>query len=270
MIPLRARRSRLYWLSTCTSVGITFAVSAYAEARQPQPAQAQQQSTKYAADYLQTQEMMAGNSSRMIWFVIFDLGLTVVGLFLIGATVYFTRKAANAATNTLRVITENGQRELRAYLSVEPMGLTPPPGKGDEGHGLVRIHNVGKTPANRVSILVHTIIAKERETTEFPITADNECVSRSINPGADMIQGSENHFHLNNLGTRGLYIFVYGVAYYDDGFRGNSGQPNRRRTYFCHRYQTESANSPGSAEWNSGLLISPRTARYHLTNNEAD
>ena len=86
-----------------------------------------------------------------------------------------------------------------------------------------------------------------------------------------MQQGSRDTLHTVSITKAKEYIFVWGMACYDDGYG------KRRTTHFCHRYDTASYNR-AVASFNSGFIdpvetipiITHDKARYHEYGNAAD
>lgn len=189
---------------------------------------------------------------------------------LLIVTLWYTRKATNIASDT-------AQRQLRAYLSGEPGGINQLIGKRNEGIGHITIRNVGKLPARNVVVHVYMEIVDGR-TAEFAVGIDDKPIDRVIQPGADMRQGSKKpYIPVSKLCTGGEYVYVWGVAYYDDGY------DNRRFTRFCHRYSTASHNREVTADLSRETLgvkfagtlktrsiIDADKARYHTNGNDAD
>jgi hypothetical protein len=217
-----------------------------------------------------------------------SVGLTGVGVVLLFFTLRYTRDAAVAAKQTVieaqkataeaekataaavqanTLLSENSELELRAYLSVEPAGIILLGGQLN-GLGHVDVRNVGKLPARNVAVFVHMKILNTGEPsspdTVFPVDTDNEAVSRVIQPGAAMRQGSEHTFPLSQLRTPKDYAFVYGDVYYEDGYK------KRRHTRFCHRYACASHTRSDDEIGRTGIVISKEKARYHEQGNDAD
>ena len=127
---------------------------------------------------------------------------------------------------------------------------------------------MGKLPAGNVSVSVSMKIAKRPES-DFPVPDNTEKIHRTIQPDAEMRQGSKETFPQSLLRVSGDYVFVWGVVYYRDGY----GEP--RFTRFCHRYSAE--GSVGQPQTIRGRrtpkelrILDKDDARYYEIGNEAD
>jgi hypothetical protein len=196
-----------------------------------------------------------------------EMAITGVGIYLLAKTLGHTKRAADAAVGTLTVITENGQRELRAYITVEPAGLEQLIMSSDViGQAIIR--NVGRIPARNVSVILEIKLSNNLET-NFP-KLDRNKVERVIQPGATMKQGTENEIATRQI-TRltAKYAFVWGTVFYDDGFEKSP----TRFTQFCHRYWVEShVREPDLLVLKPcvRVIIPVEQARYHTHGNNAD
>lgn len=175
------------------------------------------------------------------------------------------RQSASISEAAMKSVQQNTERELRAYLAVEPAGINQLIGKF-EGIGHVTVRNVGKIPAHNVTVRVHTRLSGDLNE-KMLVDKDDRRAERSIQPGAQMRRGSDEPQPVDQLCNPGKYVFVWGVVYYDDGYG------NRRFTNFCHRYETASYNR--NEDWNSvartsRAIIGPDKARYHHTGNDSN
>ena len=94
---------------------------------------------------------------------------------------------------------------------------------------------------------------------------DKNHIERVIQPSAELRQGSDARLRLDEIGPPNNYIFVWGIAYYDDGYG------HRRFTRFCHRYKTDSMNVIENAHAPRTVsIIDADKGRYHETGNNAD
>jgi hypothetical protein len=102
---------------------------------------------------------------------------------------------------------------------------------------------------------------------EFPTADDTKkAIDRAIPPGAEMRQGSEETDTINVhdlVGAGGMYAYVWGVVYYDDGY-------TRRFTKFRHRYAI--ASHERGHPWEipaetTRAIIAPDKARLHPFGN---
>jgi hypothetical protein len=215
---------------------------------------------------LQSQEDMAKWAGRMFFVGLSETLVTLIGVVLVALTLWQTKRAADAAKQTLGLTDKNSKLELRAYLSVEPAGIRQLLGR-NEGLGQVSVRNVGKVPARDVYVFVCMRLSADRDV-DFAVPADPDDVSRVIQPGAAMTQGSQNYLPISDVIKPGKNIFVFGVVYYGDGLNSP-----RRYTRFCHRYSTSSYDD--SLPWQRAsnitkTIIEREKARYHTHGNEAD
>lgn len=170
---------------------------------------------------------------------------------------------------TLRETRKTSRRELRAYLSVKPLGIRQLIGN-IKMLGQVQLVNAGQTPAYDVFLRVFAAFDNDKERRAFEIPDDPLSVDRTVQPGHDMIQGSENYISPKHVEAVG-FVYVWGVAYYTDAFG------KRRKTCFCHRYNTASRNQDAARRAANGYrggsddptLIEAEKARHHLFGNDA-
>jgi hypothetical protein len=228
---------------------------------------------------LNAQETMANWSRYVVFIAGLEALITLAGVFLVWRTLVHTRAAAEAARDAVteaKTATaqakrqtdgaeDASKRELRAYLSVEPLGLRCLVGR-EEVIGLVSVHNVGHLPAGRVHVVSHMLLSPAKATTMDRQDADDLTVVRTVQPGAAFTQGTDDTPHVSAVNHGGVYIFVFGAAFYDDGYG------KRRRTEFCHRYNSGSRLRyiKEMHDANGPPIIAPEKARYHTSNNDAD
>lgn len=182
------------------------------------------------------------------------LGLWIFTWLLWGAT----KKAVNHAS-------VSSQKELRAYIAVYPMGVAQLIGS-TEALGQVRVQNVGRTPARNVTVIVQAAFG-DRGRDDFPIKDAGQS-DRSIQPGADLLQGSRDRLDVGKIMSgAGIYIFVWGEVRYRDIDDG----PHFTR--FRHRYHAASRNKdfvwrtpPKETRW----IIDADKARYHTSGNDSN
>jgi hypothetical protein len=247
---------------------------------------------KRAERDLDAQETMAQWARYVAWVAGAEALITLVGVFLVWRTLRHTRTAAlaaqaavteaqNAVAQAKRQANDAGRasaRELRAYISVVPLGINRLAGK-EFGMGHVGVRNVGKLPARNVAVVVRMEGADWR-TAVFDVPPDLPPTDRVVQPGAEMRQGSRDEIGIGALCAADNYTFVWGVVYYDDGYGV------RRFTRFCHRYHgasytrrphlgfvrsedTVNANALMN-EWERQPIIDPEKARYHESGNDAN
>jgi hypothetical protein len=160
---------------------------------------------------------------------------------------------------------QTSRKELRAYVSVEPLGINE-----YAGHNLLvgrfKVRNIGKIPARDVSIYSTIGLDADAARTDFPIGAPR--ISPTVlQPGAAMEFMSYEGYpipadQVDSDGPLKLdgYFYVWGEVLYTDELNTMGW------TAFCHRYTCEmfgmSAHA-ASAGRASDRSIDPQFARYH-------
>lgn len=207
-----------------------------------------------------------------IFIAFFQLIATAIGLFYIRGTLVETRRAVNdtaAATNAMKEANEFSKEisaiELRPYLVVRPLGIHREAGK-TEFRGVVEISNIGKTPANGVSSHIRMKEAGYDES-DFPVGSFKDLASRTLLPGAVMIQASKNTLGFATIQSEWpSSLYVWGRVEYTDH------EGNRRSTDFCHRYNKKTCRIDLDGDWTpseSATLIDGQLARLHIAGNDA-
>lgn len=159
----------------------------------------------------------------------------------------------------------------RATIAVEPRGITPDNERTVIGH--VGIVNAGNLPAHSVRWFITMEIGLDGERKDFAYNkATAQILGNNIVPPGASVQtwGSLKSIELDDLdrltGHRGrlaadgepnVYLFVYGIVYYNDGFEDG------RFTKFCHRYNWKTRHAPLST------IVSAEHARHHEWGNDA-
>jgi hypothetical protein len=171
-----------------------------------------------------------------------------------------------AVTNlTLQHAEQTSRKELRAYVSVEPLGINE-----YVGHNLLvgrfKVRNIGKIPARDVSIYSTIALDADPARREFPIGTPR--ISPTVlQPGAKMeFVSSEAHpipaDQLDRDEPLKLagYLYVWGEVLYTDEFNTMGW------TAFCHRYPCEmfgvSEGEAAAGRARNGS-IHRKFARYH-------
>jgi hypothetical protein len=149
-----------------------------------------------------------------------------------------TQKLWTVTHRTLQHAEQTSRKELRAYVSVEPLGITE-----YVGHNLLvgrfKVRNIGKIPARDVS--VHSTIGLDVDPArrDFPIGTPR--ISPTVlQPGAKMEFVSYEAYPIpadqldrdEPLKLAG-YLYVWGEVLYTDEFNTMGW------TAFCHRYPCE-------------------------------
>jgi len=183
-----------------------------------------------------------------------------------------TEKLWIATNRTLQQAEQASRKGLRAYVSVEPLGISE-----YAGHNLLvgrfNIRNIGKIPARDVSIYSTIGLDADAARGEFPIGTAR--ISPTVlQPGAEMAFTSYEGYAIpadyldrdEPLKLAG-YLYVWGEVLYTDELNTMGW------TSFCHRYPCEmfgmSVNE-ASAGRDRNRSIDRKFARYHeQAGNEA-
>jgi hypothetical protein len=177
-----------------------------------------------------------------------------------------THRLWSVTNKTLEHTEQTSKKELRAYISVEPLGINEYVGH-DYLIGHFRIRNIGKLPAKNVSIYSTIRLDSDGARKNFPIGRLR--VSPTVlQPGAVMEFGSYAGYPIpadqldssEPLQLKG-YLYVWGEVLYTDEFNTVGW------TAFCHRYPCDVF---GAAEANAATAprahnrsIHRKFARYH-------
>ncbi len=158
----------------------------------------------------------------------------------------------------------------RAYIAVEPLGVRLMQ-NGTDLSGHAGMKNAGRLPARKVSWYIRIDVSEsgtERESL-FPLKRGSGNIV--IAPGAIAMLGSANSVPAQTLGEyagsevasggdeKPIYLYVWGVVRYDDGFK------RMRMTKFCHRYIWVNRD-----QYSRSYEIDASDARYHEYANGAD
>jgi hypothetical protein len=163
----------------------------------------------------------------------------------------------------------DGRIAQRAYVAVEPLGIALMK-EGDRVIGHIGIRNAGRLPARQLSWFINMKHSTRGDEQEFSLEEAKGKII--ITPGTTATRGSDKHLKLQDLisasdRTEGrelspehpLFLYVWGVVHYNDGFRRA-----KRFTKFCHRYNWAVRDGPAKHE------IAREHARYHEYGNDAD
>jgi hypothetical protein len=197
---------------------------------------------------LATQQSMAESTSVAAWSAVFTAILTVIGVILLGYTLYFTRetlvasqavaeetrKATRAAQEAVIVTREIGQAQARAYLSVNSVAISitqdvfdpdgdEPSVKTPVAKVIVWMNNSGQSPARNVRFKISV------ETARIHPLPDNYTVNGIYYPIPDMpvhgesgaLEHSEHEIFLHSRDARdvlGRVWYVLGTIAYQDVF----------------------------------------------------
>jgi hypothetical protein len=183
-----------------------------------------------------------------------------------------SEKLWTVTNRSLQHAEQTARKELRAYLSVEPLGISE-----YAGHNLLvgrfKVRNIGKIPARDVSI--YSTIGSDADATrsEFPIGTAR--ISPTVlQPGAEMEFMSYEGYPIpadqldadEPLKLAG-YLYVWGEVLYTDELNTMGW------TSFCHRYPCEmfgASAAEASAGRERNRSIDRKFARYHeQAGNEA-
>jgi hypothetical protein len=175
-----------------------------------------------------------------------------------------TQQLWTVTNRTLQHAEQRSRKELRAYVSIEPLGITE-----YAGHNLLvgrfKVRNIGKIPARDVSIYSTIALDPDPARKDFPIGTPR--VSPTVlQPGAEMEFVSYEAYPIpadqldwdEPLKLAGC-LYVWGEVLYSDEFNTVGW------TAFCHRYPCDMFGV--SDEATAGPLrnrsIHRKFARYH-------
>jgi hypothetical protein len=156
----------------------------------------------------------------------------------------------------------------RAYVSIEPMGLTL---LIDGSHllGLVSIKNAGNLPARNLSWSIRMLASLNGELETLPSFDIKGSIV--LAPHSETTCGSDGRLivsdllgmagaGLNRMDEKPVFIYVFGIIEYHDGFTDG------RITRFCHRYNYKiRPQIVGPAQYS----MSRELARQHTHGNES-
>lgn len=203
----------------------------------------------------------------------YTLGLFVFTGVLAVSTAFLwdaTQQAAVRQSDETKIL-------QRAYLSVEPEGISAS-NSADKCHPNITIRNAGNLPARNVKWVIDYTVTLDDRLANFLVDEARAEGENTLTPGGGMKQGGKIIYIGNDPGDLrkqiGLYLYVWGAVYYDDGFGID------RTTRFCHRYNsvnledvTNNFHRPdGSILLRSvvGKKIDAQFARIHRYGNDAD
>jgi hypothetical protein len=176
-----------------------------------------------------------------------------------------TQKLWTITNRTLQHAEQTSRKELRAYVSVEPLGITE-----YAGHNLLvgrfKVRNVGKIPARDVSIYSTILLDTDPARRDFAIGTPR--ISPTVlQPGTKMEFVSYESYPIpadqldrdEPLKLAG-YLYVWGEVLYTDELHTMGW------TSFCHRYPCEMFGASDNEATTSRVRnrsIHRKFARYH-------
>jgi hypothetical protein len=176
-----------------------------------------------------------------------------------------TEKLWTVTNRTLQHAEQTSRKELRAYVSVEPLGITE-----YASHNLLvghfKVSNIGKIPARDVSIYSTIGLDADAARRDFPIGTPR--ISPTVlQPGAAMEFMSYEGYPIpadqvdsDQPLKLGGYLYIWGEVLYTDELNTTGW------TAFCHRYPCEMFGN-GTNEANAGRApnrsIDRKFARHH-------
>ena len=176
-----------------------------------------------------------------------------------------TQKLWTVTNRTLQHAEQTSRKGLRAYVSVEPLGITE-----YAGHNLLigrfRVRNIGKIPARDVSIYSTIGLDADPARKDFPIGKPR--ISPTVlQPGAEMeficyvgYPIPADQVDRDEPLKFGGYLYVWGEVLYTDALNTTGW------TAFCHRYPCDTfgmnkdSTTAGRADNRS---IHRKFARFH-------
>jgi len=147
------------------------------------------------------------------------------------------------------------ERQLRAYIAVEPRGVLKVAKPANRAIASIGIRNAGHLPAIKVGWKIDVKFSTEVKLNDFlPVTVIDER-ENVVSPNVFVERGSDM-FEADQLrNKRDFYLYVWGAVFYEDGFG------EERFTNFCHRYNCVNFKN---------RRISAQFGRYHRHGNQAD
>jgi hypothetical protein len=189
--------------------------------------------------------------------------IAVFTVILAGSTIALwlsTHNLWKVTDDTLKHSEKTTQRELRAYIGIEPRGVKHLIGE-DSLVGHIAIKNYGKIPAKNISMFTITDYFSDGSKF-FSKIGDVYPSKTSLPPRAEMIFGTATVVKVDSIKAADDsdadwigYIFVYGKVTYTDEL-GTDGW-----TEFCHRYPCKMLDS--------NFRISRKYGRYHEIDGNA-
>lgn len=168
----------------------------------------------------------------------FVLALSTIGLFIVTCkTANAAEKSANAATESVQILKNNAEMELRAYMSIDRITRTDKLDVLEPPNFDIIIINSGKTPAYNVRISVYAELVDYPPKEEITIPAIPGPPSAGIvGPGITIvskvnIDGALSNKQNNALISKKTAIFLIGTIKYIDLFG------NGRFVDFCFVHQ---------------------------------
>ena len=154
----------------------------------------------------------------------------------------------------------------RAYVSVEPGGLTAHVDRSDRVHTTVILRNVGYLPAHNVrwygtcATLDLDGCWRDADGNDFPMKEPNFPVKEPTGGKIVLPPGAASTHHVGTVFTDRLTntLFVWGIVTYDDGFG------KKRFTRFCHVYGTKAIIN------RHDVTLPAANARLHEYGNDAN
>ncbi len=176
-----------------------------------------------------------------------------------------TERLLTITSRTLQHAEQKSRRELRAYVSVEPLEIAEYPGHNCLV-GRFQVRNIGKLPARDVS--VYSTIGLDADATRRDFTVGTPRISPTVlQPGAAMELLSYEGYPIpadqidrdEPLKLAG-YLYVWGEVLYTDELNTVGW------TAFCHRYPCDMfgvGEEGGAASRRRNRSIDRKFARYH-------
>jgi hypothetical protein len=170
------------------------------------------------------------------------LGISTIGLWIV------TARGVRNQTRDTEII-------QRAYISVEPNGITPHYNKGDRVVASVIFRNVGHLPARNVRWYGKI----EKRGFSFGDDYESFPTDEPFEGKIVLPPGTQTSVELGAITTEilGTMAFIWGIVTYDDGFG------KTRYTRFCHRYRTRHLTA-------ETFNLSGRDAALHRYGNDAN
>jgi hypothetical protein len=161
------------------------------------------------------------------------------------------------------IISQSRQTRIieRAFISVEPAGISPFSGDDDRIACDVFIHNAGNLPATNMSWDIRIKYSKKPRESSFDWDKLQKFGKIVLAPkgrfkkGADPTTITDFNSYRNGAEKDKAWLYIWGHIHYHDGFQDG------RWIRFCHRYNLRGAD---------GYTIPEEKGRYHENGNRTD
>jgi len=124
-----------------------------------------------ARDNLQAQQKMANAAASTVVVAAIEASLTLIGICLVGWTLYHTKRAADAAHEAVKETRSIGQAQVRAYLSC--VGAHYEIFEGNIMFFVPRFKNTGASPASEIVVTGQVCVILDDEPCYSDVHSDS-------------------------------------------------------------------------------------------------